>query len=151
MSFNYGPASGDEYLRCPGYDGIHYSSSLPKELRPRLLQRLNQFVEYSLARQFEKQYQLYFPEFALEMFPVKNKREFGVWALSSGAFEETWIEFKPKSITETEDKTYGKVYEVFGRAKTSEGGKTVESYRRTRVITKDGEWYFVDLFWLIPL
>jgi hypothetical protein len=46
------------------------------------------------------------------------------------------MEFKPNSVTETDDKTYGKVYEVFGLAKTSKDGKTVESYRTTRVIIK---------------
>ncbi|HET8671781.1 MAG TPA: hypothetical protein VFM05_14525 [Candidatus Saccharimonadales bacterium] len=52
MSFNYGPAVGDENLRCPGYDGIHYSSSIPRELRARLLERLNQFVHYSFTGQY---------------------------------------------------------------------------------------------------
>src|SRR5437762_9788196 len=67
--------AGDEYLRCPGYDGISYSSDIPRELRPRLLERLNQFVRYSFAGEFEKQYELYLPEFAAKMFAAKNKKE----------------------------------------------------------------------------
>lgn len=156
QSFDFWPAAGDEYLRCPDFDGIHYSSSVPKELRARLLARLNQFVGYSIARQYEQQYELYLPEFALKMFTAKNKREFserrssGAFNEIVGAFNETLIGFKPSSVYETEDKTYGTVYEVFGLAKTSDGNKTVEGYRTTHVILKNKEWYFVDLFWLIP-
>lgn len=152
MSFVYGPTSRDETLRCPGYDGVYYSSSLPKELRPRLLERLNQYAEYSFTMQYEKQYELYLPEFAAKMFLAKNKNEFGNWVRSSGAFKERWIEFKPKSITETNDKNYGKVYEVFGLVRVmEENGNIVESYQKTRIKLIGKEWYFVDLFWLIPL
>ena len=150
-SLNYGPAEGDEYLRCPGFDGVHYDSSIPRELRPQLLERLSQFVRYSFAGEYEKQYELYLPEFAAKMFPAKNKREFAKWVRKSGAFAETWLEFKPKSIDEMEDETYGKRYDVFGLAKTSDAGKVVESYRRTRMVLKGGEFYFVDLFNLMPL
>lgn len=150
MSLSYEPAAGDEYLRCPGYDGIHYSSSIPGELRSRLLERLNQFVRCSIAGLYENQYELYLPEFAAKMFPAKNKREFAEWVRNSGAFKETWIEFKPRSIYVGEDKTYGKLYDIFGLAKTSDGGRVVESYRTTRMVSKGGELYFVDLFNLTP-
>ncbi len=150
-SLNYGPAAGDEYLRCPGYDGIDYDSSIPRELRPRLLERLNQFVRYSFAGEYEKQYELYLPEFAAKMFAAKNKQEFAKWVRRSGGFMETWIEFKPRSIYEVEDETYRKRYDVFGLAKTSDGGRVLESYRRTRMVLKGGEFYFVDLFNLMPL
>ncbi|HET8671782.1 MAG TPA: hypothetical protein VFM05_14530 [Candidatus Saccharimonadales bacterium] len=94
---------------------------------------------------------MYLPEFAAKMFPAKNKRQFAKWVRSSGAFDETWVEFKPKSITVTDDNTYGKVYDVFGRAKASDNGKIVESYRTTKLVLKGGELYFVELFRLIPM
>ena len=156
-SFDYGPAAGEEYLRCPGYDGISYSASIPKELRHRILQRLDQFVNYSLGREYEKQYLLFLPEVAAKMFPGKNAQEFGEWARNSGDsgnpgdLHELFVEFKPSSITESEDKTYGKVYEVFGLAVTSTGGKTLQSSRTTEVVMKNNVLYFVDLFRLIPL
>jgi len=151
MSYSYGPSAGDEYLRCPGYDGISFSSSIPTELRKRLLARLNQYVECSLARDFEKQYELYLPEFSAKMFPAKTKREFADWARRSGAFNEMWLEFKPQSIDETDDKTYGKLYEVFGLARTLREGMVVKSYRKTQLVMKGKELYFVDLFQLVPL
>jgi len=156
-SFHYGPAAGDEYLRCPGYDGISYSASIPKELRHRILQRLDQFVAYSLGREYEQQYLLFLPEIAAKMLPGKNAREFGEWARNSvdsgyiGDPHEVFIEFKPRSITESEDKTYGRAYDVYGLAVTSSGGETLESSRTTRVVMKNNVLYFVDLFRLIPL
>lgn len=150
ISLSYGPSAGDEYLRCPGYDGVHYSSSIPRELRPRLLERLNEYIRYSSGRQYERQYELFLPEFAAKMFTAKNKEEFGRLVRKSGGFEDIFVEFNPESITETEDKSFGKVYEVFGLAKTSDGGMVVESYRRTRVALKNGDWFFVDLFRGIP-
>ena len=90
------------------------------------------------------------PEFGAKMFPAKNKREFAEWVRRSGAFKETWLEFKPTSITVLKDKTYGKLYHVFGLAKTSDSGNVVESYRTTRMVLKGREFYFVDLFNLMP-
>ena len=49
-----------------------------------------------------------------------------------------------------EDKTYGEIYDVLGLAKTSDGGRIVESHRTTRMLLKSGKLYFVDLFNLIP-
>lgn len=149
-SFNYGPAAGDEYLRCPDYDGIHYDSSIPRELRPRFLDRLKQYIQYSAARQYENQYELFWREFAAKMFGVENKKEFLRLVRKSGGFEDVFIEFKPKSITVQEDKTYGEVYDVFGLARAWHDARVLESYRTTRMVLKGGELYFVDLFNLIP-
>lgn len=108
------------------------------------------YIKYSAARQYENQYELFWPEFAAKMFGVKNKKEFLRLVRKSGGFEDVFIEFKPKSITVQEDKTYGKVYEVFGLARAWHDARVLESYRTTRMVLKGGELYFVDLFNLIP-
>lgn len=149
QSFHYSPRLADEALRCPGYDGISYSSSLPKEQRPRLREMLSRFVEYSRTAQFEKQYELYLPDFAAKRFSVKDKHEYAGLTRSHGD-RETYIDFQLLSVGSNEDKDYGKIYEVFGLAKTLQGGKAVESYQSTQVILKDGEWYFVSFFRLLP-
>ncbi|MEK6289147.1 MAG: hypothetical protein AABO57_25830 [Acidobacteriota bacterium] len=151
MSFNYGPTAKDEHLRCPAKDQDTIFSDVPEASRTRLLERLNQFVEYSRTEQYEKQYELFLPKLAAKMFPVRNKQEFGKWVRTQEGFRESWIEFKPRSITEIEDDTYGKVYLIYGLAKTSEGGKIVESSRTTKAVIKGGEWYLIDLFRLAPL
>jgi hypothetical protein len=150
QSFNYGPSKRDEYLRCPGYDGIHYDSTLPRELRPRLLQRLNEFVQCSFAGDYEKQYSLYESGFAAKWFGVKNARAFAELVRRSARAFETLIEFKPDSIREADDKTYGMAYDVSGHTKEILDGKTVEGYRQTRVLLRGGDFYFIDQFRLLP-
>jgi hypothetical protein len=93
---------------------------------------------------------LYLPEFAAKMFTAKYKREFADLLRDAGGFDEVMLEFKPKSIYETDDRTYGNVYHVFGLARTTQGGMIVESHRTTQLVMKDKELYFVDLFRLIP-
>jgi hypothetical protein len=151
-SFDYWPSVNDEHLRCPGYDGINYSSTIPRELRVRLLETLNRFVHFGFTGQYEEQYKMYLPEFAAKMFPSKNGRQFAEWVRrSSGVFDQIFVEFKPRSITDSDDKTYGTVYEVYGIAKASDGEKTIESHRTTKLVLKRGEFYFIELFRLMPM
>jgi hypothetical protein len=90
------------------------------------------------------------PEFAAKFFPVKNKEEYDRWIRTQKGFMDSWIEFAPTSISEIEDDTYGKVYLIYGLAKTRENGKILESSRKTKAIIKQGEWYLIDLFYLLP-
>lgn len=150
-SFSYGPSEKDESRRCPGYDGISYSSSLPKELRPRLLQKLNEFVQCSVAGNYEKQYSLYEPNFRAKWFGVKTARAFAELVHQSPEAVESLIEFKPVSISEEDDKTYGKVYEVYGITKEIVSKQVVAGHRQTRLILRDGEFYFIDQFRTLPM
>jgi hypothetical protein len=149
-TFLYGPSEGDDHLKCPGYDDTDFPSDMPKELRSRLLERLNQFVEYSLKRQYENKFELYLPDFAARFLGTTNKHEF-VMKNNAGGFDDELAGFRPTDVSETKDEAYGKAYEVYGLAKTSENGKIVESHRNIRMILKDGEWYFIGFFRLLPL
>jgi hypothetical protein len=144
--FYYGPAAADESMRCPDYQGISFSSDIPKDLRQPLLERLNLFVEYSQTRQYEKLYELYVPESTAKMFSAKNKQEFAKVMRSSETSGVDWVEFKPLQVWSAQDDAYGKAYDVFGVAKTVEHGRAVESYRKTRAVIRGKEWYLVEIF-----
>src|SRR5215467_6144696 len=149
QGFHYFPTPADEKMHCPGYDDIFYASHLPKEARASLLKRLNEFVECSRAQQYEKQYKLYLAEAAQSMFPVKNAKEFAEFVKlvrGAGTPGEVLIEFNPQSIYIQPDKTYGEVCKISGIAKTDDDGNIVETDRRVRLVLRDGQWYFVDLF-----
>ncbi len=149
QSFLYGPAQKDKHLRCPD-NGQADLSDVPKEFRAGLMEMLNRFVEYSRTEQYEKQYELFLPEIAAKMFPVKGKEEYGRWVRNSQPFKESWVELKLDSVTGIEDKVYGKVYLIYVRAKTLEAGKIVESSRITKAIIKHEKWYLINSFWLAP-
>jgi hypothetical protein len=150
----YGPAASDRKLRCPTRAEDIFPPDVPEELRPRLLERLNQFVEYSRTKQFEKLYGLYLPEVAVRFFPARDARGFAEWARSLGELREwieNWVDFKPGGLIGFDSEAYGKAWRISGLATTLESGKVVQSYRNTQVVLKGGEWYFVDLFRLAPL
>jgi hypothetical protein len=147
---SYGPRTDDRHLLCPGYNNALYLSDVPEESRGRLLGRLSEFVQYSRSMQYEKLYELYLPEFALKAFPAKNANQFAKWARSSGGLVAALTEFRPETITRIDDTTSGTTYLIAGHATTTQEGKRMDSYRRTRLLLRNGEWYFVDLFNLIP-
>jgi hypothetical protein len=154
QTFTYISTHADDNLRCPGSDDIFYASRVPKQARAPLLERLNEYIECSRSQQYEKQYMLYLPEFARERFMAKTAKQFVVFTgllRGAGTPGETLIEFKPESIYMVPDTTYGEVCDIFGIAKTDDDGNIVESHRTTRLVLRDGQWYFVDLFRPIPL
>ena len=150
----YLPTEADEGRRCPGYDGISYSSDIPKDVRVSLLENLRNFVEYHRTYDYEKQYKMYLPEFAAKMIGAKDEKEFAEWMRGSNGdpyLGGTMQEFKVKSVITIKDETYGKAYEVYGLAKTLDEGKRGESYRKTRLVLRQGRWYFISRFELLPL
>src|SRR5262245_29976199 len=154
QGLTYFGTKADESLRCPGSDDIFYESGVPNEARASLLERLREFVEYSRSQQYKKQYKLYLPEFARETFRAKTEKqfvEFTKLVRGAGTPGESLIEFKPEWIYMQPDRTYGEVCKIVGVAKTDDGGNIVESHRTTRLVLRQGRWYFVDRFNLIPL
>jgi hypothetical protein len=123
---------------------------LNKEAQARLIAKLAQFVEYDRKGLYEKQYDLYLPEFARLMFIAKDKEEYAKIFRAAGKSKERMIEFRTESLWMTDDRQYGEVCLVYGIAKSITNGKIFKSRIATKVILKDGNWFFVGLWRLTP-
>jgi hypothetical protein len=148
--FHYTPSRDDQSLRCPRDVRRDFSSDLPAAVTNRLLDRLGEYANSVRTRQFDKVFELYLPELAGKLFPVRDKHEFARWAVQSEVFAETWIELVPIAVTETKDSRYGTVYSVSVTIRASEGGTIITSSRVIPAVMKNGEWYFLDVFRLAP-
>jgi hypothetical protein len=123
---------------------------ISETLKVKLIKRIHQFIEYDRTRQYEKLYELHLPDFAHKMFIAKNKEEYARIIRESGEPYEMLIGFVPMEFAMLSDTEYGEACRIYGLAKHRIGGKEEESYRISWAIIKDGEWYFVDFWELLP-
>jgi hypothetical protein len=115
-------------------------SRLPSPLREGLIRRLELFVRYDRAREYDKQFDLLSRSY-----------------LESGKFNrEAYVEFKRKEIRGTllEIKIHGVVLHlednyvaIPASAKTMRKGRVVDDIWNFTAYLQDGEWYF-DYAWV---
>ena len=140
---------GGLILATPIQEDIHFYQ-VPEEFKARLIERINQLVEYERTQQYAKLYELYLPDFAHKFFVAKNKEEYERIRREAGEPYEVIVDFKPDEIAVLNDVEYGKSCRIYGQAKIRRAGKEFESQRKTRAVLKAGEWYFVDLWYGVP-
>ena len=121
---------------------------VPAQLRERLVERFNLYVEYERTRQYEKLFDLLSQEY------ISNQHLTREGYLQSRLLDKL-VEFKPRAVTKEPARVYLKgviipnlnVYEIIGIAKFQRGAKVVEEERLLEARLQDNDWYFTD--WLI--
>jgi hypothetical protein len=116
--------------------------SVPLESRPRLVERLREYVTYERTRRYEKVYDLLYE---------RNEKNAGkdVYSKSRVEAEARWgviQEFTPTSILNiTLNEGDAPTFSVTGQAKVLLKGRTVKKEMRLSARLQDGEWYFSEL------
>jgi len=120
-------------------------SAVPKQLRERLVERFNAYIEYDRTQQNDKLYDLYSESY------IKGQK------LTKASFLEVeesipkssrsvLIEYRPTSVSRPYYTKESGVYEIVGRAKVQRGAKVIEEERILVASLQNGDWYFTG--WL---
>src|SRR6267142_6824442 len=126
---------------------------VPAQLRERLVERFNLYVEYERTRQYEKLFDLLSQEY------ISNQHLTREGYLQS-RLKDKLVEFKPRAVTKSpvgwivkRDVKYKipnvNVYQIIGIAKFQRGAEVVEEERHLEARLQDNDWYFTD--WLIQV
>ena len=116
--------------------------TVPLESRPRLVERLREYVTYERTRQYEKLYDLLYE---------RNDKNAGkeVYSKSRLEAEARWgiiQEFTPTFIVNiTLNEGDAPTFSVTGQAKVLLKGRTVKKEMTLNARLQDGEWYFSEL------
>jgi hypothetical protein len=118
--------------------------AVPEHLRARLVERLDLYVEYERTKSYEKLYDLLLESMAA---PHGLTRE-GYRSASEKAIGEgrrkMLLKFKPTWTVDLSDEA-GPRYQIFGRAKVSDGKQAYESEAAIEARWVNGDWYFSSL------
>lgn len=117
-------------------------ASVPLELRPRLVERLKEFVTYERTRQYEKLYELLYER------DDKNagKEVYSKSRVEAEARRGVVQEFTPKFILDiTLADGDAPILSIKGQAKVLLKGRTVKGEMSIDARFHDGEWYFSEL------
>jgi hypothetical protein len=116
---------------------------VPPHLRTRLIERLNLYVEYERAQQYEKLYDLLW-EYVVN--PNSLSREAYVDASKktiAKGYRSILLEFKPTDTIDLSLDDEGIVrYDIWGTAKVKDEGKFYEKGAAIEARWINGEWYF---------
>ena len=116
--------------------------SVPLELRPRLVERLKEFVTYERTRQYEKLYELLYER------DDKNagKEFYSKSRVEAEGRRGIVQEFTPKFILDiTLAEGDAPTLSIKGQAKVFLKGRTVKGEMSIDARFHDGEWYFSEL------
>jgi hypothetical protein len=118
-------------------------AAIPQNLRARLIQRLNLYVEYERTKQHEKLYDLLW-EYVVN--PGSLSREAYVNASKktiAEGYRSILLGFKPTATINLSLNDEGIVrYDIWGTAKVNSEGKIYEKDAAIEARWINGEWYF---------
>jgi hypothetical protein len=122
---------------------------VPGNVRARLLERLNQFLEYDRTAQYEKKYDLFSDNF---LTTLKWKKEDYVKLMQEREAKgksEKLLDFKVSRVEKLslDDSLEHTTFKIYGRLKYLKGKKTKSEERLLDASYQNGDWYFSD--WLI--
>ena len=115
---------------------------VPIESRPRLLERLKEYVGYERTREYERLYELLYDR------PDKNagKEAYSTSRLGAEGRIGVVQEFEPSFITNiTLNDGDRPTFSLTGRAKVLRRGRIVQKEMTINARLQDGEWYFSEL------
>ena len=118
-------------------------AAIPENLRARLVERLNLYVEYERTKQYEKLYDL-----TLESVATANPLSRNEYVnISKKAIAErhrsVLLKFKPTStLNFALDDKDAPIYQIFGTAKVDDGEEIYEINAAIDARLINGEWYF---------
>ena len=122
---------------------------VPAAVRSRLIERLNQFLEYDRTGQYEKKFDL-ISKYYLSVLKW-TKADYAKLMQDRAALGkgEKIIDFKISSVGSFSlgDSLDQMIFNIYGREKFSRGKKTKSEKRLLDARYENGDWYFSD--WLI--
>ncbi|MDQ3819698.1 MAG: hypothetical protein M3362_18765 [Acidobacteriota bacterium] len=124
-------------------------SPVPGNVRNRLIERLNQFLEYDRTGQYEKKYDL-LSDYHLKILKWSKSDYLRVMQENEQKGKaERLIDFKVTSVENRSLDDSGRymIYNIYGNEKFLRGGKRKVEKRLIEARYENGEWYFSD--WLV--
>jgi hypothetical protein len=121
----------------------HGLTAVPEPLRARLIERLNNYVEYQRTKEYGKFYDLLTEPTIARIYRGQSRVEFiesQQKAEAQGTISRL-LEFVPTSSLNLTDDV-GDYFEIFGRAKLCKSGELVRRNVGVEARLIDGEWYF---------
>lgn len=116
---------------------------VPQQMRERLIERLNLYVEYERTRQYEKLYDLLLESVAT---PTNLSRDAYVEASKktiAKGYRSVLLEFKPTDTLNLSLNDEDIVrYDIWGTAKVDDGEKIFERDAAIEARWINGDWYF---------
>lgn len=117
--------------------------AVPEHLRARLIERLELYVEYERARQYEKLYDL-----LLESIAVPQKLDRAAYIAASKnsiakGYRSVLLKFKPQwtlALSLNDEDVVR--YDIWGVAKVADGKKIYEREAAIEARWINGDWYF---------
>jgi hypothetical protein len=118
-------------------------SSVPQQLRARLLERLDLYVEYQRNKKYDKLYDLFYDEAIATAFKGQDKAEF-VAVYKKGDDQNKSVRLLAFAANRVEkvDEDGTEVYKIYGDAKLHEQGEAAEKHMVIRAKFQKGDWYF---------
>lgn len=116
--------------------------AIPLDSRPRLVERLNEYVGYERSREYEKLYELLYDRKG----KGDDKKAYSTYRLDAEGRSGVVQEFMPTYIMEiTMNDGDAPTFNLIGRAKVISKGRTHEKQMAIHARLQDGEWYFTEL------
>lgn len=118
-------------------------NAVPEPLRARLIERLNNYVDYQRPKEYGKFYDLLTEPTIARIYRGQSRVEFIDSHQKAEAMgtASRLLEFVPTSSLNLTDET-GEYFEIFGRAKLCKAGELVRRKMGVEARLIDGEWYF---------
>jgi len=116
-------------------------AALPPQLRARLVERLNHYVEFQRTKQYAKLYDLYSDDTIATVFNGQNKSEF-VAAFNKGDEQSISVRLTEFDLVRVEKVVEGEVYRLYGDAKFYQQGEKTERHVVITATFRKGDWYF---------
>lgn len=116
--------------------------TVPLALRPRLVERLSEYVAYERTRQYEKLYGLLYDRRDNNV----GKEVYSKTRVETEERRGVIQEFTPTTIINiTLNESEAPTFSVTGQAKVSLKSRTVKKMMSVSAKLQDGEWYFSEL------
>src|SRR4051812_9426693 len=112
-----------------------------KELRTRLIERLQLLTEYDRTYQWDKAYDLLFGH----IVEGRTREEYVIWQREVlGHYENWFMDFTPESVDQESNELYPHAdYRITGTVKLNDhAGSKWTTKRYVYAQLRDGEWYF---------
>jgi hypothetical protein len=122
---------------------------VPGNVRARLMERLNQFLEDDRAAQYEKKYDLFSDYYLTTLKWKKEDYVRNMQEREASGKGEKLVDFKISRVENfsLDDSLEHPIFKIYGRFKYLKGKKTRSEERLLDARYERGDWYFSD--WLI--
>ena len=118
-------------------------AAIPENLRARLIERLNLYVEYERTKQYEKLYDLLLESVATSNGSSRDEYVNARKKALAEKYRRVLLKFKPTSTLKISlDEKGTDIYQIFGTGKIDDGKEIFEINVGIDARLINGEWYF---------